>query len=157
MPIEKIDEESELPRATVDKLILELTPEDYTISKETRNLMREVAHTFIHLMAIESNKLCDVEKKKIIGLSHVYKSFEKYKFGGFVAECEIAAKNYEDYSKHKPSKQNKLNKSGKSLEELQALQMSLFKEAAQQQLKNYEIEEDEEDNENNENYEECDE
>lgn len=149
MPIEKLDEESGLPKATVDKLIHDLTPEEYTVSKETRGLLRDAAHVFLHTIAIEANKLCDAEKKKTISTQHVYKSFEKFKLEGFVSDCEIAAKNYDDYSKHKPSRQNKLSKCGKSLEELQALQMLLFKEAAQQQLKNYEIEDDEDQSDDN--------
>ena len=144
MPIEKLDDESGLPKATVDKLIQDLAPEGYTVSKETRGLMREAAHVFLHTISIEANKLCEIEKKKTISINHIYKSLEKYNFGEFVDECDIAAKNYDDYSKHKPSRQNKLNKCGKSLEELQALQMSLFKEAAQQQFKNYEIDDDDE-------------
>ena len=131
-------------------LVQDLTPDTYSVSKETRGLLRDAAHVFLHTIAIEANRLCDIEKKKTISTQHIYKSFEKFKFDSFIEECEIAAKNYDDYSKHKPSRQNKLSKCGKTLEELQALQMSLFKEAAQQQLKNYEIEDENQSQEDSE-------
>jgi down-regulator of transcription 1 len=150
MPTEKLDEETGLPKATVDKLIQELTPNGYSVSKETRSLLRDAAHVFLHTISIEANRLCDIDKKKTISIQHIYKSLEKYKFGSFIEECDIAAKNYDEYSKHKPSRQNKLNKSGKTLEELQALQMSLFQEAAKQQLQDYEIQDDDSEESKNE-------
>lgn len=133
MPQDKLDEDSSLPRATVDKLIQDLTPRPYVVSKDTRNVMREAAHAFLNFIALEANRMCDVEKKKTISIFHVFRSLEKYGFESFVEECDTAARNYEDYSKHKPSKQNKFKDSGKSMEELEELQRNLFKEAAEKQ------------------------
>lgn len=144
MPSEKLDDESSLPRATVDKLIQDLTPNGYSVSKDVRSRLRDSAHAFLNIVALEANRLCDTEKKKTISIGHILKSMEKSGFGDFVHECETAAKNYDEYTRHKPSKQNKFKESGKSMEELEALQMQLFKQAAEQQMKEYEIEDLEE-------------
>lgn len=139
MPQDKLDVDSSLPKATVDKLIQDLTPKPYVISKDTRNIMRDAAHTFLNFIALEASRMCDLEKKKTISTFHVFKSLEKYGFESFVEECDMAAKNYEDYSKHKPSKQNKFKDSGKSMEELEEMQRSLFRQAAEKQDSSYGI------------------
>jgi histone H3/H4 len=133
MPQDRLDEDSSLPRATVDKLIQDLTPKPYVVSKDTRGIMREAAHAFLNFIALEASRMCDVEKKKTISTLHVFKSLEKYGFESFVGECDMAARNYDDYSRHKPSKQNKFKDSGKSMKELEEMQRSLFKEAAEKQ------------------------
>lgn len=133
MPQDKLDEDSSLPRATVDKLIQDLTPKPFVVSKDTRNMMREAAHAFLNFIALEASRMCDVEKKKTISTLHIFRSLEKYGFDGFVEECDMAARNYDDYSKHKPSKQNKFKDSGKSMKELEAEQRNLFKQAAERQ------------------------
>jgi len=133
MTLDKFDEDSTLPKATVDKLLQDLTPKPYVISKETRNVMREAAHKLLSVLSLESNRLCDIEKKKTISTSHVFKSLKTYGFEDFIEECDTAAKNYEDYLKLKPSKQNKFKNSGKSLEELEEEQQGYFKKAAEEQ------------------------
>ncbi|ELA42907.1 uncharacterized protein VICG_00222 [Vittaforma corneae ATCC 50505] len=140
MPPEKSDDDSELPRATVDSLIHDVTPKDYGVSKDVRELLKASARLFLSHIALEANRLCELENKKTIGTSHVFKSMEKCGFGDFVEECDVAAKNYDEYSRHKPSRQNKFKDSGKSMEELQKMQMELFRQAAEQQKKEYGIE-----------------
>lgn len=144
MPSEKLDEESGLPKATIEKLIQDLTPDGFGVSKEVKSLLRDVAHSFVTQVILDANQQCDTENKKTISVNHVFKSMDKFGFGNFVSECEVSARNYDDYSKHKPSRQNKFKESGKSMEELQELQMQLFKEAAEQQKREYDIKEDSE-------------
>lgn len=142
MPSEKSDDDSELPKATVDSLIHDVAPKDYGISKDVRGLLKVSARLFLSHIALEANRLCELENKKTIGTNHVFKSMERHGFGEFVEECDVAAKNYDEYSRHKPSRQNKFKDSGKSMEELQEMQMALFRQAAEQQRKEYGIEED---------------
>lgn len=142
MPSEKSDEDSELPKATIDNLIHDITPKEYTISKEVKALLRSSARLFLNNIAVDANKLCEQENKRTIGTAHAFKSMEKHGFGSFIEECDVAAKNYDEYSKHKPSRQNKFKESGKSMEELQEIQMMLFRQAAEQQKKEYEIDDD---------------
>ncbi len=143
MPHEKSDEDSDLPKATIDNLIHDVTPEGYVIAKEARNLLRNSARLFLNHISLDANKFCETEKKKTITTSHVFKSLETHGFGEFIEQCNMAAKDYEEYSKYKPSKQNKFKESGKSMEELQEIQMNLFRLAAEQQKKEYEVEENE--------------
>ncbi|KAM0681739.1 negative cofactor 2 transcription regulator complex subunit ncb2 [Glugoides intestinalis] len=143
MPSEKLDDESSLPKATVDKLIQDLTPPGYSVNRDVRTHLRNATHTFLKIIALESNRLCDVEKKKTISASHVLKAIENHGFGEFVKECNLAAKNYDDYSRQKPSKQNKLNNNEKTMEELGELQKKLFKQAFEQQMREYKVQEEE--------------
>lgn len=149
MPNEKSEEDSELPKATIDNLIHDVTPKDYVMSKEVRASLRASARLFLNNIATDANKLCEQENKKTIGTSHTFKAMQKHGFGMFVDECEIAAKNYDEYSKYKPSKQNKLKESGKTMEELQELQMKLFKQAAEEHRREFEIAEDADSNDEN--------
>lgn len=142
MPSEKLDDESSLPKATVDKLIQDLTPPGYSVARDVRTFLRNAAHTFLKIIALEANRLCDAEKKKTISAGHILKSIENQGFGDFIKECDLAAKNYDEYSRHKPSKQNKLKESGKSIEELGALQQQLFQQALDQQMREYKIQEE---------------
>ena len=142
MPSEKNEEDSLLPKATVEKLIQDLTPKPYTINKDVRNAMREAAHQFLCLIALEANIQCELEKKKTIGYSHIFHSLKSRGFEKFIPECESVSKDYDDCSKHKPSKQDKFKESGKLMEELEEIQKNLFKEAAKKQNEIYEIEEE---------------
>lgn len=144
MPQEKTDEDSELPKATIDNLIHELTPNKFSISKEVKHYLRLSARLFINHVSLDANKFCETEKKKTITIAHVFKSMEMHGFGEFVEQCTISAKNYDEYSKRKPSRQNKFKECGKSMEELQEIQMKLFKQAAEEQKREYEVVDNEE-------------
>ena len=133
MPQEKPDEETSLPRATVDKLIHDSLQKPYTISKETKSILKESCQLFLNMVILEANRICETEHKKIITNQHVYKSLEKYGFESYVETCASAASDYDEYAKHKPSKQDKFKESGKTLEELHEDQMRLFDEARKEQ------------------------
>lgn len=141
---DKTDDETSLPRATVDKLIQELLPATFTITKEARSALREMCHVFLNTIALEASKICEVENKKTINNNHVFKAFEKHGFSLYVEACKTAAIDYDDYAKHKPSKQNKFKESGKTLEELHEDQMRLFSQAKQEVNAQYGIKELEE-------------
>jgi len=142
MPRDKPDEESNLPKATSDKLIHDLLPKGFSVSKSLKMKLRMVCQAFLALIALKSNNICEEEKKKTINAQHVYKALEICGFGDYGKVCASAEADYEDYSRHKPSKQNKFKESGKSLEELHAEQLRLFSEAKQHIDKVYGISKD---------------
>lgn len=142
MPIERPEEETGLPRATVDKLIQELCPAGHTVAKEARNALRDAAELFLGLIALEANRICDAEQKKTITNQHVFRALERYGFAEYINACGAAASDYDDYSRHRPSRQNKFKESGKSLEELHADQMRLFNDARREVSRAYGIDEE---------------
>ncbi|KAJ2254939.1 negative cofactor 2 transcription regulator complex subunit ncb2, partial [Coemansia sp. RSA 455] len=64
------EDDLSLPRATVYKLIAEMLPEDIVCAKDTRDLLLECCNEFIHLIASESNDVCEKEAKKTIAAEH---------------------------------------------------------------------------------------
>lgn len=148
MPSEKADEETGLPRATIDKVIQTFFKKNYTVAKETKISLKESCQAFLNLIILQANKTCEKERKKIITNQHVYMALENYGFEDYVKMCKIAANDYEDYSKHKPSKQDKFKESGKTMEELHEDQMRLFSAARKEQEREFGIET--ENNSNNE-------
>lgn len=145
MPQDKSDDDTSLPRATVDKLIHDSLEKPYIISRETKNVMKESCQLFLNLIILEANRICEIESKKIITNQHIYKSLEKYGFQEYVDMCLVAASDYDEYSKHKPSKQNKFKESGKTMDELHEDQMKLFKEAKKEQEVAYGVAEEDSD------------
>lgn len=140
MPAEKPDEEKCLPRATVDKLIHELLLDGFTITKATREMLRDSCQLFLEMIAIEASRICEVEKKRTITNHHVYKSLEKHGFASYIDKCNTASVDYEEYSRHRPSRQNKFKESGKTLDELHEDQMRLFSAARKEINMEYGVE-----------------
>ena len=131
--MDRSNEETGLPRATIEKVVHSSLKRNFNVSREVKTLLKESCHCFLNLVIVEANKICEVEKKKIITNQHVYKALEKYEFGDYIDDCRIAAADYDEYSRHKPSRQDKFKESGKTLEELHADQMKLFDQAKKEQ------------------------
>ncbi|KAG9323557.1 hypothetical protein KVV02_003081 [Mortierella alpina] len=93
-------------RATVQKLINEMMPDDIACAKDTRDLLIECCVEFIHLLASEANEICEKETKKTIAAEHVISAL-----------------------KDKDKKSGRLENSGKTEEELLLEQTRLFAEA----------------------------
>ncbi|KAI5169830.1 down-regulator of transcription 1 [Pancytospora epiphaga] len=140
----KPDEETSLPRATVDKLIHKSLKKPYIISKEMKGFLREACQLFLNIVILEANRVCEADSKKIIANSHIYKSLEKHGFQEYIQDCQHAASDYDDYAKHKPSKQNKFKESGKTMDELHEDQMRLFQKAKMEQQVIFGVEEHDE-------------
>lgn len=138
----KTDEETTLPRATVDKLISDIIKKLYVISRETKGILREACQVFLNVTIVGANKICEEDHKKIITNGHIYKALEKQGFGEFIDKCENAASDYDEYARHKPSKQDKFKESGKTLEELHEDQMRLFADAKREQDRIFGINDD---------------
>lgn len=142
MPHDRSDEDTNLPRATVDKLIHDSLRKPFMVSRETKNALKEACHLFINRIVTEANAVCEVEKKKIIANQHIYKAYTKYGFASYIEPCQAAASDYDEYSRHRPSRQNKFKDSGKTLDELHEDQMRLFQAAKKEQEIAYGVGED---------------
>lgn len=139
MPQEKSDDDKNLPRATVDKLIHDLIPKGYSISKECREYLRISSQSFLCRIALESSKFCETENKKTITNTHVFKALSKHGFPEFIDPCTTCSTDYQIYSSHKPSKQNKFKDCGMTMEQLEEDQMKLFKDARREVDSVYEV------------------
>ncbi|KAJ1918105.1 negative cofactor 2 transcription regulator complex subunit ncb2 [Mycoemilia scoparia] len=128
-----VDDELSLPRATVYKLIGEMLPKDIACTKETRDMLIDCCNEFIHLVASESNDICEKESKKTIAPEHVLSALKDLGFEKYIEEVKEAYEEHQKQQKKDRSKKNaKNNNSGMSDEELRKAQEELFKQARQQ-------------------------
>ncbi|KAJ1824970.1 negative cofactor 2 transcription regulator complex subunit ncb2 [Coemansia sp. S610] len=124
------DDDLSLPRATVFKLIAEMLPEDIVCAKDTRELLLECCNEFIHLIASESNDVCEKEAKKTIAAEHVLTALQDLGFGKYVTEVQEAYDEHrKQQTKDRGRKSTKLSQLGMSEEELLRSQELLFAEA----------------------------
>lgn len=82
------DDELSLPKATVQKLISEMLPNDISCSKDTRDLLIECCVEFIHLLSSEANEVCEADAKKTIAPEHVLKALQDLGFESFTEEVK---------------------------------------------------------------------
>ncbi|KAJ2761156.1 negative cofactor 2 transcription regulator complex subunit ncb2 [Coemansia nantahalensis] len=124
------EDELSLPRATVYKLIGEMLPDDITCAKDTRDLLLDCCNEFIHLIASESNEICEKEAKKTIAAEHVLAALQELGFGKYVSKVQGA---YDEHRKQQTEdrgrKSTKLSQLGMSEEELLRSQELLFAQA----------------------------
>lgn len=66
----KDEDEVTIPRAALNKLIKEVTPEA-RVTTDARELIHQICHEFIHIIASESNRVCHNALKKTISPEHV--------------------------------------------------------------------------------------
>lgn len=66
----KDDEEVAIPRASLNKYIKEILP-DARLSIETRDLVLNCCHEFIHQLATHANAACARANKKTINPEHI--------------------------------------------------------------------------------------
>ncbi|KAJ2456435.1 negative cofactor 2 transcription regulator complex subunit ncb2 [Coemansia sp. RSA 2424] len=124
------EDDLSLPRATVYKLIAEMLPEDIACAKDTRDLLLDCCNEFIHLVASESNDVCEKEAKKTIAAEHVLTALQDLGFGKYVTEVQEAYDEHrKQQTKDRGRKSTKLSQLGMSEEELLRSQELLFAEA----------------------------
>jgi histone H3/H4 len=129
MDYENKDEESTLPKATVERLLHSYTPKEMSISKESRELFINSCLEFLKLICVESTTICEKEKKKTISFDHFLKALEDKGFGDYIEACREIQVGYDKYIRNKPSRINKFKDSGLTLEELHMKQLELFQSA----------------------------
>ncbi|KAF9105347.1 negative cofactor 2 transcription regulator complex subunit ncb2 [Mortierella sp. AM989] len=125
------DDDLSLPKATVQKLINEMMPDDIACAKDTRDLLIECCVEFIHLLASEANEICEKETKKTIAAEHVITALKALGFDGYLPEVEVVLHDHKTQQKvkDKDKKSGRLENSGKTEEELLEEQTRLFAEA----------------------------
>ncbi|EIE83669.1 hypothetical protein G6F57_007346 [Rhizopus arrhizus] len=127
-----MDDELSLPKATVQKLINEMMPEDIVCAKDTRDLLIDCCVEFIHLIASEANEICEKETKKTIAGEHIVAALQALGFEEYVEEVEEVFKEHKKQQKDRDKKSTRLENTGISEEELLRQQELLF---AQSRLK----------------------
>ncbi|KAF9983123.1 negative cofactor 2 transcription regulator complex subunit ncb2 [Modicella reniformis] len=125
------DDELSLPKATVQKLINEMMPDDIACAKDTRDLLIECCVEFIHLLASEANDICEKEMKKTIAAEHVIAALKALGFEEYLPEVEVVLQDHKTQQrvKDKDRKSGRLEHSGRTEEELLMEQTRLFAEA----------------------------
>ncbi|KAI8339224.1 histone-fold-containing protein [Chlamydoabsidia padenii] len=125
------DDDLSLPKATVQKLINEMMPDDVVCAKDTRDLLIECCVEFIHLIASESNEICEKETKKTIAGEHVLSSLQALGFEDYVEEVDEVYKEHKKQQKDREKKSARLEHTGISEEELLRQQELLFAQSRQ--------------------------
>ncbi|KAI8877864.1 histone-fold-containing protein [Backusella circina FSU 941] len=93
------DDDLSLPKATVQKLINEMMPDDIICSKDTRDLLIDCCVEFIHLIASEANEICEKETKKTIAGEHVVAALQALGFEDYVTEVDDVFKEHKKQQK----------------------------------------------------------
>ncbi|KAM0673308.1 negative cofactor 2 transcription regulator complex subunit ncb2 [Gurleya vavrai] len=102
--LEKInDDEVSLPKATVDKIIIE-SLSGKLASKEVKETVMRCAVEYIHLITSEANETCERESRKTITHEHIFKALNSLGYGSYIKECEEVLVEHTTLSKMKPSK-----------------------------------------------------
>lgn len=85
---------------------------------------------FIHLIASESNEICEKSNKKTISPEHVLEALKNLSFDSYIEDVEAEYRDHQVQSKSKEkTKGTKLEQSGLTEEELLRQQEELFERA----------------------------
>lgn len=125
------EDDLSLPRAAVNKMIKEMIP-NIRISNDARELVLNCCTEFIHLIASESNEICNKQTKKTISPDHVISALNSLGFQDYVKDVEGVYKQFKTQTQ-KRKMNNKLKNQGVSEEELLRQQQELFAKAREQQ------------------------
>ncbi|KAJ3124923.1 negative cofactor 2 transcription regulator complex subunit ncb2 [Nowakowskiella sp. JEL0407] len=88
------DKEFSLPKATVQKLIQEMLPDDIVCSKEARDLLSECCVEFVHLISTQANEISEKESKSTITGDHVLAALKSLDFDDYVDEVNEVFKEH---------------------------------------------------------------
>ncbi|EJT97681.1 histone-fold-containing protein [Dacryopinax primogenitus] len=120
------DDDLSLPRATVQKIIQEMLPNEMICAKDTVTLIIDCCVEFIHLISSQANDICEKESRKTIAPEHILAALKELGFDSYVQEVESVLKEHKVQQKEREKKSNKLNKSEFTEEELLRQQEALF-------------------------------
>ena len=127
------DDDLCIPRSAMYKLVKEIVPQ-VRLSGEAKDLIVTACNEFIHLLASESNNVCEKQSKKLILPDHVLLALDNLGFGEYKEDCvEVMKQMQEEVDKRKKLR-NKLDKPGIPEEELLRQQNLLFAEARKQHM-----------------------
>jgi len=122
------EEDLNLPKAAVNKLIKETLP-DLRVSVDSRDMLVNFCNEFIHLVSSESNDICNKLEKKTIMPEHVTAALKQLGYGQYVSECEEVAHECKKQQMKKRKGSSKLENLGIPKEELKLKQQMLFQQA----------------------------
>jgi len=122
------EEDLNLPKAAVNKLIKETVPQ-LRVSVDSRDLLVNFCNEFIHLVSSESNDICNKMEKKTIMPEHVTAALKQLGYPQYVSECEEVAHECKKQQQKKRKGSSKLENLGISKEELIMKQELLFQQA----------------------------
>lgn len=138
------EEELTLPRSTIKRIIKIYNKKNKIFNETVKSFIMKCALEFIHLISLDANEVCELEKKKTITCEHILKSLKNLGFEDFINKCEKYYKLTLNKNKKKTIKIDKLKASGLTKEEYEKQQLELFANA---KLKYQQEEEEEELNE----------
>lgn len=127
------DDDLNLPRAAVNKLIKETLPQ-VRVSNETRELIIQCCNEFIHLVSSEANEICNKNAKKTIMPEHVLEALKTLGFASYLQDCEDVLVECKDVALKKRRGSSRLENLGIPEEELLRQQQELFAKARQEQM-----------------------
>ncbi|KAI3659759.1 hypothetical protein MP638_000888 [Amoeboaphelidium occidentale] len=131
------EDDLNLPRATVYKLIDEMKPDDIVYAKETKDLLMDACVEFVHLIATESNAVCEKTTKKTISAEHVMQAVKNLGFEEYIDDLKAAFEDHKKELKDRDTKRtnaSKFGNSGLTEEELLKQQEELFNQARQKMM-----------------------
>ncbi|ODV85310.1 hypothetical protein CANARDRAFT_199045 [[Candida] arabinofermentans NRRL YB-2248] len=120
-------DELSLPKATVQKIVSEILPSEFSFTKDAREALIECCIEFLMILSTESNDIADKELKKTISTDHVLKAVKDLGFVDYLPLLEKCLNEFKETSKVKERKSNKFQNSGLSEEELLKQQEELFR------------------------------
>ncbi|ESX03007.1 hypothetical protein KL921_003516 [Ogataea angusta] len=120
-------EELSLPKATVQKIISEVLPSEFSFTKDAREALIECCIEFLMILSTESNDIADKELKKTISTDHVLKAVTELGFVDYIPVLEKCLSEFKESNKFKERKNSKFQNSGLSEEELLRQQEELFR------------------------------
>ncbi|CDK29199.1 unnamed protein product [Kuraishia capsulata CBS 1993] len=122
-----LNDDLSLPKATVQKIISEILPNEFTFTKDAREALIECCIEFIMMLSTESNDIAEKESKKTISTDHVINALNELGFVDYVPHIEKLLSEHKEISKGKDRRNNKFQNSGLSEEELLKQQEELFR------------------------------
>jgi histone H3/H4 len=126
------DDDLCIPRSAMYKLVKELVPQ-VRLSGEAKDLIVTACNEFIHLLASESNNVCEKQSKKLILPDHVLLALDNLGFSEYKDDCVEVMKQMQEETDKRKKLKSKLDKPGIPQEELLRQQNLLFAEARKQQ------------------------
>ncbi|CAL8094169.1 unnamed protein product [Calicophoron daubneyi] len=85
----KEEDEVSIPRASLNKFIKEVVP-DARLTTETRELLLNCCHAFIHALATQANIACASAKRKTISPEHIFQGLDAMNLSAY-KECALVA------------------------------------------------------------------
>lgn len=126
----------------MSKIISELLPPNMSCVKQTKDLIADCClgissnwitiHylEFIHLLASESNEICEKENKKVLMGEHIIEALKQLGYSDYLPEVNEANLQHQTICKYREKRAFKsLERSGMTEEELLKSQEELFKAA----------------------------